>query len=619
MSYIYSLLSVFDWVLWTSAKVSIFIIILLFVKYLFRNKLGATLNYLLWSVVIVGLLIPWTPSSTFSVYNVVGLSTKNPSAVTLSPKLDQDLGKNIATPSIINATDANNHAYAVGASEPHNKISLRSIAASPLTHQCLFLVWISGMIAFIISTILVNKSFSRSIKGQTLNNWYLLAGLEGVKERLNIKRDIPLILTQAVGTPSLFGLFKPKLLLPVSLLNHFSSEQLKHVLVHELFHYRHRDIVVNWLGQVLLILHWFNPIIWYAFTKLREDQEIACDAMTVKYFGTNSSKDYANTLIKLLESYVRPPRMANLANLSGSKSLIKRRLTSISNLRQSSLASTVVIVAIVILTSWVTFANAKILPATENIRVPLPALANQTAESHNNLPASNSLPATIQSISISDDSSAGSYWSPNSQNVVLSQVSSWLKTAKQYTTTIPASEAVDDIVHHNIAPSAMHITGSEHFETLIYPAWYVKIDGQKVDSSSLTYNIHYIEDVVVIIEARTNYISYLESRPLYNWLKNEEWKTEFSQNPALTPLYQTNENGQTYGSALSSSIIGNPQPELISAKSGEGTSGYVKYEDLMGPQPKTPEEAIAMQELGMFEKREIPLYAADGKTVIGSF
>jgi hypothetical protein len=39
----------------------------------------------------------------------------------------------------------------------------------------------------------------------------------------------------------------------------------------------------------------------------------------------------------------------------------------------------------------------------------------------------------------------------------------------------------------------------------------------------------------------------------------------------------------------------------------------------MGPQPKTPEEAIAMQEMDKFEKREIPLYAADGKTVIGSF
>ena len=264
------------------------------------------------------------------------------------------------------------------------------------------------------------------------------------------------------------------------------------------------------------------------------------------------------------------------------------------------------------------FANAKILPATENIRLPLPASTQQTANNQTDLRTSNSLPASIQSISISDDSPAGSYWSPDSQNAVLAQVSSWFKTAKPYTGTVPNTDYVDDIVHHNIGPSAMHITGSEQFKTLIYPAWYVKIDGQEVDGGSITHNIHYIQDVVVIIEGRTNYISYLESGSLYNWLKNEEWKTEFRQNPALTPLYQTNENGQTYGSAFASNIVGNPQPDLVSAGK-DGTSGYVKYKDLMGPQPKTPEEAIAMQEMGKFEKREIPLYAADGKTVIGSF
>ena len=178
MSHIFSLLPVFDWVLWTSAKVSIFIIFLLLVKYLFRNKLGATVNYLLWSVVIVGLLLPWTPPSSLSIYNLVGLSTQNSTAVTMSPNLDQNFGKNSAIPSKTNATDDNNLDYAVGESEPQNKISLRSIAATPLTHQCLFLLWISGIFAFIISTIVVNKRFSRSIKGQTINNWYILAGLE---------------------------------------------------------------------------------------------------------------------------------------------------------------------------------------------------------------------------------------------------------------------------------------------------------------------------------------------------------------------------------------------------------------------------------------------------------
>lgn len=164
----------------------------------------------------------------------------------------------------------------------------------------------------------------------------------------------------------------------------------------------------------------------------------------------------------------------------------------------------------------------------------------------------------------------------------------------------------------------MHITGSDGFQTLLYPAWYTQINGQEVDAQSIGKYIHYVQNVVVLIEARTNKVNYLESVALYNWLKNEEWKTEFSQNPALAPQYQTNENGQTYGSNLGA-IMGNPQPDLIAATGVDGTNGYVRYVDLMGNMPKTPEEALAMQNNRKQGSAQIPLYAIDGKTVIGVF
>jgi len=112
MSHVFSLLPFFDWIVWTSAKVSVFIIFLLLVKYLFRNKLGATVNYLLWSIVIVGLLLPWTPPSPFSIYNLVGLSTQNSIAGTMSPNLEQNFGQNSTILSKPNATEDNNLDYA---------------------------------------------------------------------------------------------------------------------------------------------------------------------------------------------------------------------------------------------------------------------------------------------------------------------------------------------------------------------------------------------------------------------------------------------------------------------------------------------------------------------------
>lgn len=58
------------------------------------------------------------------------------------------------------------------------------------------------------------------------------------------------------------------------------------------------------------------------------------------------------------------------------------------------------------------------------------------------------------------------------------------------------------------------------------------------------------------------------------------------------------------------------EPDLMSAEGENGTIGYVKKEDLNGPQPKTPEEAVKLNEA---KSREIPLYDDDGKTVIGKF
>lgn len=87
---------------------------------------------------------------------------------------------------------------------------------------------------------------------------------------------------------------------------------------------------------------------------------------------------------------------------------------------------------------------------------------------------------------------------------------------------------------------------------------------------------------------------------------------------AIAPNYPKNENGQTYGSAADA-ISNETMPDLIRAAGVDGTVGYVRKEDLEEEQPKTPEEAIALQQKRPPGGRDIPLYDADGKTVIGVF
>lgn len=80
---------------------------------------------------------------------------------------------------------------------------------------------------------------------------------------------------------------------------------------------------------------------------------------------------------------------------------------------------------------------------------------------------------------------------------------------------------------------------------------------------------------------------------------------------------KVNKNGQTYGSLMYVTQAGQ-EPDLVQAQGIDGTVGYVKFSDLMGPEVNTPEEAEAyMKE--QHGPRLIPLYASDGETVIGQY
>lgn len=95
-------------------------------------------------------------------------------------------------------------------------------------------------------------------------------------------------------------------------------------------------------------------------------------------------------------------------------------------------------------------------------------------------------------------------------------------------------------------------------------------------------------------------------------------KSTNNQSPANSLNYPENENGQTYGSSADAASP-ETEPDLISAIGVDGTTGYVLKKDLDGEQPKSPEEAIALQNSKSPGGLDIPLYDVEGATVIGVF
>ncbi|WP_045576734.1 M56 family metallopeptidase [Desulfosporosinus sp. I2] len=359
-------LSVFNWVLMTSLKASIFVFLLLGVKFVLRHKLGARFQYTLWSVLIIGLVLPWTPNTPVSVYNYLDTSHIQQMIVAIIDRTTQ------SSSAIVEAKQSGLDQTAFGDSNSSKEFvshetqrpsdeNVNLWTSFPFIYKLMSYIWFLGVLIFTGLTVIVNKRFSKNIGQALVTDQSLLTEFNNLKVELKIKSQIPLYKSRQVNSPSLLGIIHPRLLLPIGIEQTFSSDQVNHIFLHELIHFKRKDIWINWLSQVLIISHWFNPLIWYAFYRMREDQEISCDALVTSRINAEQSKDYAYTLVKLAETYSTAPRIAGLASLCGSNSQIKKRLIMLGNKKhkQASAKWSLLSFVVIGLIAFATFTSAQ--------------------------------------------------------------------------------------------------------------------------------------------------------------------------------------------------------------------------------------------------------------------
>jgi len=170
----------------------------------------------------------------------------------------------------------------------------------------------------------------------------VLALLREDQQRMNIRAKVRLVATDAVQGPALMGVWRPRILIGQHLLKTLSPDQLRFVLMHELAHLKRRDIAVNWLLIALTAMHWFNPLIWLAFARLRNDREPVRDAMVLGHSENATKNDYGQTILYVLENLVRPAPNPVLAGICESPSQMKHRIRQITKFGQRQRLGTIV-------------------------------------------------------------------------------------------------------------------------------------------------------------------------------------------------------------------------------------------------------------------------------------
>jgi len=263
MDWMNGLLAFSRWVLLTSIKASVLVGLIGFIQILTRNKLPAKWHHALWFLLLIRLMLPAGLESKMSIFNWI---MPAPSEYSIS----HEFPGRIAVPSLYSGiiiSPASTPGPAPVAAEKRILLSKNEILSS---------IWLSVALGFMVVTFAGIFRLKKKLKSkQIVNDPELIRLLDECRSRMGVKSTIRMFIIQGLRIPLLYGSIRPSILLPRNISNWRNRGDLTHILCHELAHYKRKDIAVGWLTAALQILHWFNPLIWFAFHRMRMDRELA--------------------------------------------------------------------------------------------------------------------------------------------------------------------------------------------------------------------------------------------------------------------------------------------------------------------------------------------------------
>ncbi|MYD72314.1 MAG: M56 family metallopeptidase [Acidobacteria bacterium] len=126
--------------------------------------------------------------------------------------------------------------------------------------------------------------------------------IDELRAELGLRRAVHVLIVrdEAIDGPLVQGWVKPRILLPASLVRSWSRKALDAVLLHELVHLRRLDPAARALGNLLQIVYFFHPVVWWVHRRLAEEREKACDDAVVRLLG-GDKRIYMKGLLRLVE------------------------------------------------------------------------------------------------------------------------------------------------------------------------------------------------------------------------------------------------------------------------------------------------------------------------------
>ena len=312
---------------------SLLILALLLGKRFLKNKISRQWQYYIWLVVVVRLLLPFGPEASLmgKAYQAVDQAISQ--AAPLPPQQQSP-----------QSGPGGNLAPAVGA-EQHNETvnsPADDVTAAPplqeigvLTADHVWLIWLAAALGLLIRKITIYQGFARYIRaGWTpVSDIELLDRVSAAAEQAGVRQPAELCVNPLISSPLLMGFFHPCIVLPRADL---SEKDFYYTVLHELIHYKRRDMFYNWLVQITVCLHWFNPLVHLMSREITKACEFSCDEAVLTKTGSGSAQDYGKTLLDAMAAVGKYKENLGAVTLSENKQLLKERLGAIMKFKKQS-------------------------------------------------------------------------------------------------------------------------------------------------------------------------------------------------------------------------------------------------------------------------------------------
>jgi len=334
-----------EWLLRTTVQASILICVILLLQRILRNRLGIRWHYGLWLLLLVRMSLPWAPQSRASLFNLIPLSAhQQQTEYGQQENGEQKVGSDVAGSESVESVPASpatttQESPDVVAVTPSINQAVQNQLKPDFTRivKILPLLWLIGAMVLGVYVCACNfRLWWLVTRERPLTDQKILDLLEDCKAEMGIRNILGIVTTDKVKSAALFGFIRPRLLLPHGMIETLSQQELRYVLLHELAHLKRHDIYAGWLMSLLQILHWFNPLVWLAFYRMRSDRELACDALVLARTQSEEPKSYGRIIVNLVERFSRPQRLPGMAGILETKAQLKRRVTMIAKFKKNS-------------------------------------------------------------------------------------------------------------------------------------------------------------------------------------------------------------------------------------------------------------------------------------------